>query len=764
MSGRMATTDRPVSRWRTDAYAKWHTKLSGVLGDKTAKQFQRIKIETVGDLMQHVPRRYMSGTELSDLSALQVGEEIAVLAEVAGTQAHQLDAGRRGAKPRLEAWITDGQGYLTLAFFGQPKLIKYWQQQLDKGQRGIFAGKVGEFRGQLQLAHPAFVMLDEYGKYAGGAKHDEVLVDVTRTGLIGLYPSSAQLRTWKIAECAGLVLDFLDDVADPLPEEVRERGEVVGLQNALTAIHRPRDRASAEQGLQRLRFGEAFGIGLLMGHRRAQAREQGATPRTRRDGGILDAFDQRLEFWLTDGQQQISEQIFSDLARPHPMQRLLQGEVGSGKTVVAIRAMLDVIDSGGQAAFLAPTEVLASQHFHTIAGMLGELGEAGTLTAGENATRIELITGSMPAARRREALLSVASGDAGIVIGTHALLNENVQFGDLGLVVVDEQHRFGVEQRAALAQKSATAASGQPHVLVMTATPIPRTVAMTVFGDLEVSQLAELPAGRPSVSTTVVDTKHQPSWVERAWQRVVEEVAAGRQAYIVCPRISESDNVELSDSAPVGLQTAADEAPVQPSATVTDLYDQLSSGPLANLALETLHGQLTSEEKQSRMRRFATGEVDVLIATTVIEVGVDVPNATMMVICDADHFGISQLHQLRGRIGRGQHPGVCLLLSTSQPDSPAMARLHAVADSQDGFELAEADLSQRREGDVLGAMQAGRQSSLRLLQVLRDQELITAARDIADDCVAAGQQRSDPGLIDILTSVEDVAGDWLERT
>lgn len=760
----MATLDGPVvSRWQTETAAKLHTKLSTVLGDKTAKQFQKLRIETVGDLMQHVPRRYMSGTELSDLSALQVGEEIAVLAEVAGTRPHHVDGGHRGGKPRLEAWITDGHGYLTLAFFGQPKLIKYWDNQLSMGERGIFAGKVSEFRGQLQLAHPAFVMLDEYGKYAGGARRDEVLADVTQTGLIGLYPSSAQLRTWKIAECAGLALDYLDDFADPLPGHVRERAQVLDLPTAFSAVHRPQTRELAEQGVHRLRFDEAFGIGLLMAHRRAETVRRGAVPRPPRSGGLLEAFDERLPFTLTAGQSDVSHQIFTDISHPHPMQRLLQGEVGSGKTVVALRAMLSVIDAGGQAVFLAPTEVLAGQHFHTITQLMGELGEGGTLGAPETATRVELVTGSMSAPRRRQALLDVASGAAGIVVGTHALLNESVQFAELGLVVVDEQHRFGVEQRAALAEKTTAVEGQQPHLLVMTATPIPRTVALTLFGDLETSQLTEMPAGRPAVSTTVVDVRRQPTWVERAWQRVVEEVAAGRQAYIVCARISEtesSDNpaAETVESAPTG-----DAGPSQPAATVVDLYEELSTGPLTGLQVQTLHGKLDADEKEQRMRRFAAGEIDVLIATTVVEVGVDVPNATMMVICDADRFGISQLHQLRGRIGRGTHPGVCLLLRSSPPGSTAAERLDAVAGTQDGFALAETDLNQRREGDVLGAVQAGRQSSLRLLQVLHDAELITDARRIADDCVAADSQRTDPGLADVLAGMEEQAGDWLER-
>jgi ATP-dependent DNA helicase RecG len=745
-----------VSRWRTEAYARLAAKLGTVVGDKTAKQFEKLRIATVGDLLQHVPRRYISGTELSDLRRLTEGEEVAVLAEVARTQQHL-----NGNRSRLEAVITDGSGTLTLAFFGKPHLISYWQNQLSMGARGIFAGKVGRFRDTLQLAHPEFVMLDEYGRYAGGRKDNAVLADVTRTELIGLYPATARLRTWTIAESANLALDYLEGVDDPLPERVRKHAGVIDLLAAYQAVHRPQTRTEVARGLDRLKFDEAFAIGLTMAHRKALARQHPSVPRQRRPGGILDAFDAALPYTLTDGQQQVSEQIFADLAGDHPMQRLLQGEVGSGKTVVSIRAMLAVVDAGGQAAFLAPTEVLATQHYQTITRMLGDLAAGGTLDAAEHATQVVLLTGSMPAARRREALLAAASGEAGIVIGTHALLSDQVQFADLGLVVVDEQHRFGVEQRAVLSSKART----QPHVLVMTATPIPRTVAMTSFGDLETSVLREVPAGRAAVQSVVVDTVTNPSWVDRAWQRIVEEVADGRQAYVVCSRISAGDKDEPWEDGRILEEedVEEDQQPQRPAIAVEDLYAELSTGPLASLRVATLHGRMSGEDKEDTMRRFAAGEIDVLVATTVIEVGVDVPNASMMVICDADRFGISQLHQLRGRIGRGQHPGVCLLMSSSPADSLAAQRLQAVAATRDGFELAEEDLRLRHEGDVLGSAQAGRRSSLRLLNVFGDRDLIARAREIADDCIATDPELTDPGLADTVDRVESLSGEWLER-
>ncbi len=656
--------------------------------------------------------------------------------------------------------VTDRRGYLTLTFFGSPHLVRYWESALQPGSRGIFAGKVRLFNGGFQLAHPDFVILGDDGSVIGGAARNEDLAKVSGSALVPIYPQTAKLRTWTIGSCVALALDAVAGVPDPLPAAVLRAAGVVGLEDAFRTVHQPQARTDEEAGRDRLRFDEAFALQLTMARRRADAAAHGSTPRPRRSGGLLDAFDARLPFTLTAGQQEIGELLFDEVARTVPMQRLLQGEVGSGKTLVALRAMLAVVDAGGQAALLAPTEVLATQHRQTLTRMLGDLAEAGTLGAAEHATEVVLLTGSLGAARRREALARVASGEAGLVVGTHALLSEDVAFADLGLVVVDEQHRFGVEQRAALSAKAAS----RPHVLVMTATPIPRSVAMTVFGDLETSTLRELPAGRAEVSTVVVDVRRQPGWVDRAWHRVREEVAAGRQAYVVCARISSTAKDKpgaTSDGEGAGF--APEDAP--PAVAVEDLFAELSSGPLSGLAVEMLHGQLPTEEKDAVMGRFAAGETDVLVATTVVEVGVDVPNATVMVICDADRFGISQLHQLRGRIGRGGHTGVCLLLTTAVPGTPARERLDAVAATRDGFALAEVDLEQRREGDVLGSSQSGRRSSLRLLRVLDDADLIDQARTIAAGCVADPVLVDDPGLADIVADVERrAAGDWLERT
>jgi ATP-dependent DNA helicase RecG len=753
------TTLRLVgSPWRTETFRRLSTRLEQIVGSKTAKLFEPLKVHTVGDLMRLVPRRYFSGTELSELSLLREGEEVAVMAKVMDARTFNLDSGpnyRYRGKPRLEATITDHRGRVICTFFGQPRLIRYWQDQLQPGARGIFAGKVTRFRDKLQLAHPDFVILNEHGAVIGGAQRNEALASVANVPFVGLYPLTAKLRTWTIADCAALALDSLAGIEDPLPNWIREAAGVADLERAFRAVHQPTDRSMIDVGRRRLRFDEAFALQLTMAYRRADAASHRAVPRERGSGGLLDAFDGRLPFILTHGQIAVSEEIMTELGRDQPMQRLLQGEVGSGKTLVALRAMLAVVDAGGQAALLAPTEVLASQHYQTITRMLGELASGGTLGAPEHATGVVLITGSSSAARRRDATLQTASGAAGIVIGTHALLSADVQFADLGLVVIDEQHRFGVEQRAAMSAK----ADPRPHVLVMTATPIPRSVAMTVFGDLEVSTLREIPAGRAEVSTVVVDAVRQSAWVQRVWQRVIEEVRRGRQAYVVCARISSAGSPASDTENLDGDSEAA------PAVAVEDLFAELSTGPLAGVRVEMVHGQLPSDVKDAVMTRFAAGDIDVLVSTTVIEVGVDIPNASVMVIYDADRFGISQLHQLRGRIGRGTHPGVCLLMTTASADSTARQRLEAVAGTRDGFALAEVDLEQRREGDVLGATQSGSRSSLKLLRVLRDADLIAQARNLAEQCIAQDSELNDPGLADIVLDVEmDAAGDWLERT
>jgi len=710
--------------------------LDRVLGAKTAKPLHdAFGLQTAGDLLRHYPRRYVTRGELTELSSLREGEHVTVLAKVAVAQ-RRPNGNRRGE--RLEVTVTDGTARLTLTYFHR---VGYWQQLLRPERQGLFAGTVSTFRGRRQLVHPECEMLPD--RDAAGVT-TEIAAEYA-TELIPVYPASAKIASWQIARAVRTVLDTLDAGEDPLPEELRERHGLGGQAEAIRAIHRPLDADDSRRARHRLKWDEAFVLQAALAQRRHAAAAMPATPRPREPGGLAEAFDARLPFSLTDGQRAAGETISADLACAFPMHRLLQGEVGSGKTVIAIRAMLQVIDAGGQAALLAPTEVLAQQHFRSITAMLGPLGQAGRLGGAENATRVALLTGSQGVTARREALTDVFTGDAGIVIGTHALLEEHVRFSELGLIVIDEQHRFGVEQRDALREK---APGGRPHVLVMTATPIPRTVAMTVYGDLEVSTLTELPAGRSPIATHVVPAADKPRYVERTWERVREEAGRGRQAYVVCPRVGGADAGEADDDAGAGpADAAADAAGAaggdggapggrRPPLAVLDMAPALQNGPLAGLRVAALHGRMPPDEKERVMRAFTEGDLDVLVATTVIEVGVDVPNATVMVVMDADRFGVSQLHQLRGRVGRGTAEGLCLLITETEPGSPARERLDAVAATVDGFSLSRLDLEQRREGDVLGAAQAGRRSSLKLLSLLSDEDLIGRAREEATAVVA----------------------------
>ncbi len=748
--GRPATK-AAASQWRTRDFAELNRDLVELVGAKTAKALAGLGLATVGDLLRHLPRRYLSGTESSDLSELKEGQDVAVLVTVADSIVHA-----QGQRSRLEVVLTDGRTRLSAAFFGRERSVEAWARQLRPGARGIFVGRVGRFRDRPQLTHPDFVLVDEHGQVIGrrGQTHEAMAAQVSRSGLIGLYPASSAVPTWTLAECVQLALDQVGHLADPLPAPVVARLGLMGEDDAYHLAHQPISLRDADAACERLRFDEALAVQLVMARRRQLTAGQGAPRLQGRQGGILDAFDSALPFQLTAGQEEVCATLFDEIAGDHPMVRLLQGEVGSGKTVVALRAMLRAVDSGRQAALVAPTEVLAGQHWRSITDLLGPLAGGATLGAPEAATGVVLLTGSVTGAARRQALAAIESGEAGVVIGTHALFQEGVHFRDLGLVVIDEQHRFGVEQRAALVRRPDDL---RAHQLVMTATPIPRTIAMTAFGDLAVSTLTELPAGRADVQTTVVDTSVHPAWVERAWQRIREEVDAGHQAFVVCPRIDPSEPDE-SDAEPGR----------PPAASVLEVHERLATGPLAGLRVGMLHGRMPPEEKESRMRDFAEGRTDVLVATTVIEVGLDVPNATVMVVMDADRFGISQLHQVRGRIGRGRHPGLCLLLTSSQAPE-TRERLDAVAATRDGFRLAELDLAQRREGDVLGSGQAGRHSSLHLVRVVDDADLIEEARGVAADLVAADPESRDDLLADLtrqteLQGEEEASGEWLERT
>ena len=721
--------------------AQLENKVSAVVGDRTAKVLETtFGIKSIGDLMRHYPRRYMVRGELSDISALHEGDETTILAQVYSASTRPM-RGRKGSM--LEVVVTDGTDKLSLTFFNQA-----WREKdLKVGRQGLFAGKVGVFNNKKQLAHPDYEMIPD------GSDVDSA-VEGFAGKYLPVYPASAKMPSWKISQCAQLAIGSLEEIQDFLPSSIRDKHKYPSLHQALVQLHQPADLDHAELSRERLTFDEAFLLQSLLVMRRIELKKLNSTSRKRISGGLLDAFDKTLPFELTAGQVAVSKEIESDLSQPHPMHRLLQGEVGSGKTIVALRAMLAVVDSGGQAALLAPTEVLAAQHLRTIQKLLGELGQGGMLGGSEKATQVTLITGSQNAAARKEALAMAATGSAGIVIGTHALLGEKVEFKDLGLIVVDEQHRFGVEQRDALKEKAIL----PPHLLVMTATPIPRTVAMTVFGDLDVSTLRELPLGRQPITTHVVPVKEKPSFLERAWQRINEEVAQGHQAYIVAPRISADSDANADIDFLFGEESSE-------ITSVEELAPTLHAGPLKGLKIAILHGRLSADEKDTTMQAFTKGDIDVLVSTTVIEVGVDVPNATIMVIMDADRFGVSQLHQLRGRVGRGTSPGLCLLVTQCEEETPARERLNAVAGTLDGFELSRIDLEQRREGDVLGASQSGTQSHLRLLRVLRDEALIEQARDDAESLIATDNDLSDyPALRAELAQLQrDQAVDYLDK-
>ncbi|MDX3876020.1 ATP-dependent DNA helicase RecG, partial [Streptomyces europaeiscabiei] len=699
-----------------------------------------LSLRTVGALLNHFPRRYEQRTQLTLLADLPMDEHVTVVAQVADARLHSFASAKapRGKGQRLEVTITDGSGRLQLVFFGNG--VHKPHKDLLPGTRALFSGKVSVFNRRLQLAHPAYELL----------RGDDVTetVDTWAGALIPIYPATAKMESWKIAKAVQTVLPSAQEAVDPLPESLREGRGLVSLPEALLKIHRPHTKADRDSARDRLKWDEAFVLQVALARRRHADAQLPAVARRPAPDGLLTAFDARLPFTLTEGQQKVSREIFDDLATEHPMHRLLQGEVGSGKTMVALRAMLAVVDAGGQAAMLAPTEVLAQQHHRSVTEMMGELAEGGMLGGTEHATKVVLLTGSMGAAGRRQALLDLVTGEAGIVIGTHALIEDKVQFHDLGLVVVDEQHRFGVEQRDALRGKG----KQPPHLLVMTATPIPRTVAMTVFGDLETSVLDQLPAGRSPIASHVVPAADKPHFLARTWERVREEVEKGHQAYVVCPRIGDEED----DPKKSAKKSPEDEAEKRPPLAVLDIADQLVRGPLQGLGVEVLHGRMHPDDKDAVMRRFAAGEIHVLVATTVIEVGVNVPNATAMVIMDADRFGVSQLHQLRGRVGRGSAAGLCLLVTEMPEASPARQRLNAVASTLDGFELSRIDLEQRREGDVLGQAQSGARTSLRMLAVIEDEEIIAEAREEAAAVVAADPDLERlPGLRTALDALLD---------
>ncbi|MDW4572874.1 ATP-dependent DNA helicase RecG [Microbacterium sp. M3] len=689
------------------------SSLGGAIGGKTAAALERaFGMSSVGDLLRHYPRRYARRGELTQISSLPVGEAVTIVAEVRRVNERRMK-NRNGSL--LEVVISDGNGDLSLTFFNQA-----WRSKdLRPGRRGIFAGKVGEYRGVKQLAHPDYELFEDEATARLQAEANANLP-------IPIYPATSTVASWQLQKIVDLVLDGLGDVPDPLPDELRARHGLLDARTAIERIHRPAAMEEVEPARATLRMQEAFVLQVALLQQRQFVRALSATRRA--PGSLLERFDDALPFPRTADQVTVGDDIARDLQGDWPMNRLVQGEVGSGKTLVALRAMLQVAQDGGQSALIAPTEVLAAQHLRSIARMLGPQLAPELMPT--------LLTGQLPAAERRKAALRAASGQARIVVGTHALLSESTTFADLGLVVVDEQHRFGVEQRESLRAKGSS-----PHALVLTATPIPRTVAMTVFGDLDVSTIRTMPAGRAGIETFVAPLAERPGWFARVWERIAEEVAQGRQAFVVCAAI---------DAEALTKDDTADEVPGdeggEASRTrwgVVQIADFLSRHEsFTGIRVEILHGKMPADEKDAVMQAFARGDVDVLVATTVVEVGVDVPNASTMTILEADRFGVSQLHQLRGRVGRGGVPGLCLLVTEAPLGTPARERVDAVASTLDGFALAEVDLELRGEGDVLGDAQSGARSSLRLLRVVKDADIIAEARVAAEQVLA-----EDPALL-----------------
>ena len=747
------------------------------VGKRTAAQLAKQGVETGGDLLRLLPRRYDTWGDLTDMRTLVKGEQATIQAQIVRASSRRTRSGR--APALMEATVTDGVSTMDVVQFGAAGQMRARATQLAPGTTVLMSGKVGLHRGRRQLSNPRLYVLDEL---------DEAEREALLARPMPIYPGTEALPSWSVGKAVRTVLDQLEpgDVPDPLPEDLRRQAGLIDAYTAYRWVHRPDDAHQWKAARTRLRHEEALVLQVALAQRRAHheaTRTAVAWPEPEATGSLRADLDAALPYDLTAGQVRVGQEITTDLARTVPMQRLLQGDVGSGKTLVALRAMLQVVGGGGQAALLAPTEVLAAQHHSSLEAVLGPLGRLGMLGGAERATRVHLLTGSTPAAQRRRILADLAAGEPAIVVGTHALLSETVQIPFLGLVVVDEQHRFGVAQRDALRERGGVTdpVTGQrhtPHLLVMTATPIPRTVAMTVFGDLVTSVLDELPAGRSPVTTHLVPWS-RTSWVEGIWRRAAKEVAAGGRVYVVCPRIEGGDDEPQQGDAPASdAGTDAERAsglleldepaprPDRPLASVEEWRQRLEAEPaLERIGVGVLTGRMSSEDKASAMMGFASGATPVLVSTTVIEVGVDVPEASMMVILDADRFGLSQLHQLRGRVGRGDRESVCVAVTGVEVGTTAFHRLKAFASTTDGFALAEADLDLRSEGDVLGASQSGRTSGLDLLRVTRDAQLIATARRQAERIVDDDPQLREHRALAaaIVERLDEEAQAFLER-
>jgi ATP-dependent DNA helicase RecG len=670
---------------------------------------------TVRDLLEHYPRRYLTRGELTDLAHAKKGAEVTLVGTVRNLAKKQP---RRNLRI-LEVRVVDGSGAWVCTWFNQP----WHAQKLTVGTVAAFSGKLAWKAGRLGMANPGYEVLREGDDPEGFANE-----------VIPVYPASKEVSSGRLRRAVGALLDRFGDVPDFVPEPLRRAHKLPDRAAALEAIHRPADRKEANRARDRLVYDELFvlQVGLALRRRAQEAGQHGQPLQT--DGDLTKRLLASLPFQPTGAQSRVMSEIAADLSRSKPMHRLLQGEVGSGKTLVALWALLCAVQSGMQGAIMAPTEVLADQHGINLRGLLEPLGEGGGLFGGP---RVEVLTAGITGAARQRILEGVAAGEVDLLVGTHALLSEGVEFRRLGAIVVDEQHRFGVHQRVKLREKG-----DSPHVLIMTATPIPRTLALTLYGDLDVSTLDELPPGRTPIATHVVA---DATLRERAYQRVREEVAAGHQAYVVCALKDESDKVEV--------RSAKAEA------------ERLRAEVFPDLRVGLVYGDMPAREKEATMDRFRAGEVDVLVSTTVIEVGVDVPNATVMLIEDADRFGLSQLHQLRGRVGRGQAPGLCALFADPLT-AEGRARMEAIARTNDGFELANEDLRIRGEGTVFDARQSGL-SDLKLARLIDDFDWVQRARKDAFALVDADPELSDPGhrrlRQEVLARLGDGRAEWLAR-
>jgi len=702
------------------------TKIRG-LGPKFAAILEKAGIVTVADLLLHVPRRYIDRRRMAPISGLRPGDEATVLGRVRSISSRPL----RGRRVLVEATVGDASGSIRVIWFNQ----RWWVEKLPPGTEVALFGTVETFRGRLQLTNPVTEPM------RGG---------LTKTGrIVPIYPSVAGLPTWRIQQWIEHALPHARPLVDPVPPDVRERVGVVDRDRAIADIHLPESSAAADRARERLVFDELFRLEVALALQKRRQIDEARGFAHPVGGPLVSAFLSGLPFELTDAQRRVLAEIEGDLAVEHPMHRLLQGEVGSGKTVVAVAALLTGIDGGWQGAVMAPTEVLAAQHYLAIRSLLDlagltppQVGEGERLGMGSlfeedrPSVRLALLTGSQVAvnfasgATRGEVLAWIADGTVDLVVGTHALIQEGVSFARLGIAVVDEQHRFGALQRVRLRDK---ATEIDPDLLIMTATPIPRTLSMTLYGDLEVSVLDELPPGRTPIETVAISKADE----DRAWELVRRQVAEGRQAFVVCPLVEDSPKVE--------------------AASATAEFERLQ-GVFGDLRLGLIHGQLLPREKEAVMEAFRAGELHVLVATTVIEVGIDVPNATVIVIEDADRFGLSQLHQLRGRVGRGAHPGICILLCDPSTEE-GEARIAAMVATTDGFVLAEEDLRLRGQGTVFGARQSG-MGDLKLADILRDFEVLAVARREAFALV-----ESDPRLErhpELAAEVRALLGDVVE--